>query len=241
MINKSELWNKDIQTPDDVTVKMLKSNGILNKPLEIIRDEKKSNEWLPPIFLYHEERDEQNYVHGHAVYGGNGSRSVSISWVESREILTYSKPVKNVDRFINDAKRGEILSAFCKLEFCIDALVCIEMGAYEDQKILTNMQKELVGDRDGLFSTTQKKLRFLKTRGVIDRKTYDLLFKAKDIRNGLAHQYLPVGDFGITKSDIEKYGSPLEAVDHIFNACWFYVLQAYVKREGVVLKWLIEY
>ncbi len=237
-INKRVLWNTDIPCPDEVADYLSRPKLFSHSKNALSSGQNHEPSWVPPIFLYHEARGHKNYVNAKALYGGNGSPSIVNALVESREILTYAPPQKEIDKHINDARRGEILSAFCKIEFCLDALICVEMGVYEKRMSPQSMQKELLGDRDGLFNTTHKKISYLRHKNVIDDKTRKLLLKAKNIRNALAHQYLPVGDFGIGAKDIACYGTHLQVVDSIFNACWFYLLQAYSQRQVIVLSWL---
>ncbi len=237
-IDKRSLWNTDIHCPDEIAEYLGRPELFSQAKMALTSREAHEPAWVPPIFLYHEVRGRENYVNAQALYGGNGSPSIISALVESREILTYAPPQQEIDKLINDARRGEILSAFCKIEFCLDALICIEMGVYQKKMSPESMQKELISDRDGLFNTTHKKISYLRHRGVIDDKTRKLLLKAKNIRNVLAHQYLPIGDFGIEQKDITRYETHLQAVDNIFNACWFYLLQAYSQRQIVVLIWL---
>jgi hypothetical protein len=237
-IDKRSLWNTDIPCPDEVANYLGQPKLFAKAKNALSSTEGRELAWVPPIFLYHETRGRQNYVDAQALYGGNGSPSIINALVESREILTYAPPKQEIDKLINDARRGEILSAFCKIEFCLDALICIEMGVYEGRMSPNSMQKELLGDRDGLFNTTHKKISYLRHREVIDDKTRKLLLKAKNIRNALAHQYLPTGDFGIEEKDVGRYETHLQAIDNIFNACWFHLLQAYSQRQMAVLNWL---
>lgn len=113
------------------------------------------------------------------------------------------------------------------------------MGVYSDKLKYSSIKNEFSDGREGLFSTTHKKLSYLKHRGLISKETYNCLVKSKEIRNSLAHQYLPINNYGITTKDYERYGGYGKAIEVIYEAAWINLLSDYVKFQLPVLKWMV--
>lgn len=186
-VNKKQIWNEDI-----VSSRGLKS-FFSQKPSAIFHQVNKAVEpikgWTPPIFLYLESRGLDNYVSGQLVYTGNGSTSTGQEFIASREIIDFYQKI-DIDsgRTFEPSEylqtkdmRGKVLDAFCKLEFCVDAFICIATGAYDENVNLKNIKKEFNGDFDGLFTSTHKKINYLFLNKLISEEAYVLLNKAKKL------------------------------------------------------------
>lgn len=237
LIDKTKLFKEDISCLDAVAEFITMENA---RKLSNITSDNKSK-WFPPIFLFHEQRT-LNQLHGQSLaitmlHGGHGSRQLTVHNSMSRDIIDFSFFGDNNTQ-LNDDRRGKILAAFCKLEFCIDALICLEMGVFDNKLAIKDMHKELKTDRDGLFTTANKKVNYLVHKNRISSETYESFKKAKNIRNSLAHQYLPIDEYGISKIDLKNYKTHLNAIDQIFNGCWYYLLKDYGTQQLPVIHWL---
>lgn len=229
LIYKPTLWNTDINWPESVVDYIDNNQG----SFPAIIKKKNALSWMPPIFLYYETRDKQNYVHGHALYGGYGSKTTIVSYAESRELLAYHI-VNETDKLIDHHKRGEILDVYCKIEFCLSAMYCIMQDVYK-----TNNNDSLQYFKKHIeLLTNDELIKKLYSAGLLSAKAKGMLIKAKNIRNTIAHQYLPTDDYGITKKDLSRYGTHVIAIDHIINAAWFYLLNDYSKVQESILPFL---
>lgn len=228
LVPKTSFWNTDVVCQDEVDI-------YLQKYWNDSTIVKGSDTWTPPIFLYYESRDEQNYVDARALYGGGYSPTINFAAVENREIIALT----GIDTFLvlSNNIRGEILAAFSQIEFVLDVIMCSELGAYQNTRNIKRIEKTFKAD--GLFSTTYSKLEYLKLKNVIDKETLKWVSYALQIRNNLAHSFLPAGDYGIETSVLKKFNNNhLEAIDYIFNASWFYILKAHVPLQIDILQWL---
>lgn len=235
-IDLRELWNKDIVPPaelSDVMNRLFKGPA---KEAAFIRDRQFNVAAdYPPLFIYYEQRASQNNFDIQTYYGGGGSKTAILEFSASRSILHLNT------NYLQNRERGEILNAFCCLEFVIEVLVCIKFGVFDDKHTYQELKKLYVDDgtNAGSLSSFAKRLKYLyDVAPVLSKKTNHLLLKAKLIRDSLAHQYLPLDSYGVTTKDVARYGHVLKAIDTIFDAAWFYLLTDYNKQQLKVAKWL---
>lgn len=234
-INARALWNSDIRTP----------NGLDDLLEELFKDDPKRSlvparqftvaDSSPPLFFYVEYREKDNYVRSYTYYGGGGSPT-AIMGFGTRSVLNLNT------KYINNAARGEVLNAFCCLEFVLDVLICVSSDVFSGKISYAELALEYRDEPTytGKFSSVAKKVKYLIDNGYISKRTYDLMLKSKSIRNALAHQYLPVGNFGVTDKDIVRYETISNAIETIFNAAWFYLLTDYNERQIEVASWLAK-
>ncbi len=232
---KQQLWNLDIPITHEF-LDLLESVGAIDEwPFTNLWNFRSTvDENTPPLFLYTESRDERNYVTYSRVYGGGGSGSAEVG-VGARSLFETDLS----DR-LGTSERGKILDAFCKIEFCIDVMICIEMGVFSNKIEYVSIKNEFSEARDGLFSSVHKKINYLKHKKILMPETHKLLMKSKVIRNNLAHQYLPINGYGVTDKDLDRHGTYTKAIQIVFEATWVNLLIDYTKIQLPVLEWIID-
>lgn len=239
LIDLRQLWNEDIKPPPGLEMRM--DRLFQAQPGSLIpitlRNFKVEQDY-PPLFLYLEERAPKNDFAIQAYYGGGGSKGAIIEMSASRSILNLRLGSSR----ITNKERGEILGAFCKLEFIVDVLTAVTFGVFSDVNTYDELKELYRDDTDilGKLSTFTAKIRYLLAEKRITKTTYSVLFKAKDIRNALAHQYLPIGNYGLSDKDLQRYGGIIKAIDYIFDGSWYYLLRDYNNSQLEVAKWLEE-
>ncbi|HSX46283.1 MAG TPA: hypothetical protein VLG27_04785 [Candidatus Saccharimonadia bacterium] len=199
-----------------------------NDPFSILRKVRLGRD-DPPVFLYQESRGKGNFVSCYTFYGGKGDRAQA--GIGSRKEL-------NLGQRFSDSDRGTVLAFFSQIEFCLEVLVCITQGVF-DGKVSYKRIRNQFDDENGSFSTTQRKINYLKDFRVITPHTADLLKKSRHVRNVLGHQYMPDNDVGLKAEEIALYESTGEAVSNIYNAAWLNLISDYVKQQDQVAKWLV--
>lgn len=227
-IDRRELFNITIREPDGLSA-LLEQVFPRDEGALVPQPTFRSDLNTPPLFLYTESRRDDNWLDSFSYYGGNG-QSAQIGF-GAREVLKLDS------RIIRDGERGRILNAFCRIEFCLDVLVCVHEGVFEG-KMTWNQLKEEFAEQGARYATTEQKIEALKKSKLIRSKTRDLLEKAKKIRNVLAHQYMPEAGLGLTKTDVDRYSSLAEAIELIFGAAWVELLKDYVPKQLIIVEWL---
>jgi hypothetical protein len=230
-IDQRQLFNTTIEEPEglsDLLGKLFpnKSNQFVPRPIFAISKD------VPPILLYTESRREDNWLDSFSYYGGNGQAAqIRFGARESLELNT---------KIIGESERGKILNAFCRVEFCLDVFICIYEGIFENKTTWAALSLEFEKE-GGKYTTTSQKITALKQANYIRTKTRKLLEKSKQIRNILAHQYMPEVGVGLSQVDVERYESVAKAVELIFDAAWVELLKDYIPHELIIAQWLREH
>lgn len=185
---------------------------------------------LPPIFIYQEHRGEHNDIQTFSYYGNKKGKNAQLS-LGSRGLLVLSSTT------IGEAERGKILNAFCRVDFILDVMIAIDCGVFDGSISYKGIEK-LFTQGDGTFATTSRKIKYLRAKRLLSKETYDLLEKAKKVRNILAHQFMPEGTVGIAEDDLAYSETIPKAINTIYNACWFYLMKDYNDKQLMVAKWL---
>lgn len=232
-ISAKELYDFDIIEPTGLSELL---EGLINpEPKHTLAPalsiHTKSND--PPILLYTESRGEDNRLNSISWYGGNGATGMMFH-SGSRHTLELNS------KYITDHSRGAILSFFCQIEFCIDALVCVGEGVFENKLAFSSLC-ERFDDKNGDLATTEQKIHYLESsdQKLISKRTAELLRRAKVIRNAISHQFL-IQNLGLSEADLERYDSPIQAVELISSAAWLAILNDYSPTQLVVAKWLLK-
>jgi hypothetical protein len=186
-VTNRSLYDTDIAEPEglsELLVEIFEPNqGSMYKLVDIID---RAN--APPVFIYTEYRSKDNELTNFSYSGGDGLGT--IHQMGSRQILDLGA------RPIGELERGKILSAFCKIEFCLDVLVCIAIGVYDTKVAWPDVKKQL-REFDGIYFTVESRLKFLHRSEIIRKKTKSAVIKTRKIRDVLAHQYMPQSDMGL--------------------------------------------
>lgn len=227
VLSKSELWNNSLVFP-----KVFES---ISKQSSFFFEDKTGESrsgWSLPVMLFYEIREDDNYLMTHFYIGGGASGSSSFGYEGGRHILDLD----NAKRF-NEAVRGKLLSAFCKIDFILDILVCIDFGAYEGN-INEKHMKKIINERGGLVKGTGRKLDYIQSKRILDNNTIDTIRFCKKIRDILAHQYLP--DLNsllsqITNKELER--NWVDAIEDVFNSAWYLMMVHYSKSQLVVYEY----
>lgn len=189
------------------------------------------NERTPPIFLYTESRGKDNWLQSFSYFGGNG-QAAQVS-MGAREVLQLNS------KMISEAERGKILNSFCRIEFCLDVMVCLVEGVFEDRTQWAVLKGEF--QEGSKYATTQRKIKELRQVSLIRDVTKRQLVKAKEIRNVLAHQFMPEAGLGLSDTDVRRYDSIPAAIEVIFNSAWIELLKDFAPRQVPIAKWLATY
>lgn len=230
MYTSQQLWNLDIEIEKETKKFFLKVP--MYDHFKLIPRQTKG--WSLPIFLYCELREKQNYLSTFTIHGGSSSRGAISAVSGGRELINEM----DLSNYTDEKCRGIVLEAFCKIEFCLDVSVCVEMGAYEGKLPLADIRDDL-REESGLFSSSSKKLKYLKQRGFIDNNTYILLNKAKKIRNIMAHQYL-ISDEIMPLLGIDNIKSWQKDLTLIYNNAWHYLLSNFAMKQRPILTWVLS-
>lgn len=140
--------------------------------------------------------------------------------------------------YIREAERGKILNNFCRIDFCLDVFICIHEGVFENKVQWVDLKKEF--EEDGRYATTGKKIKTLRGYRLIRDHTRAQLSKALNIRNVLAHQYMPEAGLGLAKTDLERYPTIITAIELIYGAAWIELLKDYSPHQLEVAQWLLS-
>lgn len=208
---------------------------------DIYESSVRGEKWCLPIFLYsdkNEKNSRSDYI-SKAVYGGGESHQLEVHGSMNRDLLKEFSIGNSLD---DEKSRGVILNAFCQIDFCLDVLICIEMGAYTHAVKPETIRKEL-REAGGIFVTTSKKLKYLKHKHLIRSETYEKVQETKKIRNKLAHQFMPDYNNILAKKLKEKYNwRENDTISEIlrieFNESWHLLLKDFVRRQDVVVNYL---
>jgi hypothetical protein len=222
-----DIWDTDIITSgnfDKLLEELLPGKPSFLQPVKV-----KLGAHDPPIFLYQESREKKNFVTSFEYYGGRGTR------VQTR---FGARQDLQISKYFGAAERGEVLDFFCRFEFCLDVLMCVAVGVFDDKISYQRLESQFL-DEGGSFSTTDRKINYLKDFRLLSPRTVRYLKKAKRIRNILGHQYLPQ-DLGVSPEEIAEQGGPTEAIGAIYTATWFYLLNDFVKHQDHVARWLVQ-
>lgn len=119
----------------------------------------------------------------------DGQLQASMSMVE------YEKDKLYLGKIIGDGERGRVLSHFSKIEFILDAMILLGEGVYINPMKYGKVKNFWIDDES---ITAAKKIKYARYHNFISSETRNLLWKAKDVRNILSHQYLP--DLALTSS-----------------------------------------
>lgn len=231
-VDKRQLWDSDIRTPDGLN-ELLDKLFVHGEAKHFPELQFKMDKDCPPLFFFVEARDATNYVSSFTYYGGGGSKSAIVS-MGGRQLLTL-----HGDR-VDNSVRGEVLNAFCCLEFVIDAMCCSASGVFTNQLPYSDLLPEFSNtpEHQGTLSSTEMKIQLLYDKGLLTKHARDILLKAKRIRNSLAHQFLPVDNFGVTDRDFKRYGSYPKAMEVIFEGAWFHLLTSFNPIQNEIATWL---
>lgn len=231
-ISEKAIWNTTLSAPDEIQDLLL---GESTRLYDLVGrgDPAKG----VPFLLYCETRDEDNYLRSHSLFSNEDHAKIE-EMHAGREVLGKTD-WENVGLYGYEEKwRGVVLGRFCKIDFILDVLICIENGYYTNPIQTKKIMREL-RDWDGLFSTTDKKLRYLRSRKVISEPTYSFLNEAKHIRNNFAHQYIPKSPL-VSDKDVEQFGSFQLAIITIYNFGWHFLMTDFVGKQKPIYMWLKE-
>lgn len=198
--------------------------------------EEKGSGWNPPILLYFEYLVEKipQTIEFAASHVGKKDK------VSGRSTLAMiGHEIGLSERTSEDEVRRMVLNKFVKIDFCLDVLVCIELGVFDgNSKVAMSDLKHDLLDDNGIFSTTYKKIRYLRYKGMINHDTYKVLRQAKEIRNILVHQYMSAVDICVSSKLIKEYGNAVTAIEAIMNSAWRSLLEDYSKAQLKIVYWL---
>jgi len=189
---------------------------------------------MPPIYLYLETKDSIGNYEISYIYGGGGN-STAVKGMSIQRDLIYQSP-----RSVSANTRGEILDAFCEIEFLIDILTCVGKGVYEKKTSYRKVKRLYSWDSTNAdkLPDTQNRLDFIHNENLISDKTYELLTQAKKVRNTLAHQFIPELEDCVSVEVLKEYKDAGDAIFSIYNTSWFLLLKDYVRSQNRILKWL---
>lgn len=235
-IDLKQLWREDIapkQEFADLALPLFSSPQNITEAFPVRIDIDSVD--YPPVFIFYEERGDKNLLSITDFYGGGGSNSATYGVRTHREII-------NLGNYVNGSSlRGPVLHAFCELEFVVDVLICIAEGVFDkDYKYSTLRARYNYFNKPNDLCTFNKRLDCLINKMFLSQTTYDLLKSAKSIRDALAHQYLPLDNYGVTTEDTAKYGGFSPAINSIYNGAWFYLQKDHNEHQVKVAKWLLS-
>jgi hypothetical protein len=131
-----------------------------------------------------------------------------------------------------------VLASLCEIEFIVDVLICFNEGVYEIKGKYMLIAKEWKEGRQ--YSTLEKRLKVLKSKGVLRKKTIDTVEQAKSIRDTLAHKFIP-REYGINETTLNRYGgrngiSHLAATRDCINLSWLNLLYDLNKVQDDIIE-----
>ncbi|MEO7747595.1 MAG: hypothetical protein ABIS24_04080 [Candidatus Saccharimonadales bacterium] len=174
-----------------------------------------------PLYLYCEDNLQPSQTGNHIYLG----RQIYAELGQTTHGILLSRELIDIE--INEENaRGLVLGALCEIEFIVDVLICY----LEDVFKIRGQYSRIAPDwnEGSKYSTLRKRLTVLKAEGLISKKTFDVLYQAKLIRDTLAHKFIP-REFGIPDGILKRYGgkngiSHLSATRDCINLSWVQIL-----------------
>lgn len=167
---------------------------------------------------------------------GHGRLTVAMDTLMSLDLRLGGVQLREEDR-------GKVLSQFCLIEFILDVLVCIGEGVYEDPPKYTRVNGYLTEDS----TTTSVRIKYARDKKLISKSTKEKLWKIKNVRNILAHQFFPdlplnreLMSFVNGRYDEGKPVTPPEGLSILILDAWKALLIDYSKIQYRVARYIID-
>lgn len=181
-----------------------------------------------PVFIFDDKR---------SIVVQEGSIYARISATPHEQFKMYLNEYS-----LGDSDRGIILSHFSLIEFLLQVIILIGEGTYDNPSNYEEVKEFWFNDES---MTTAKRIKYARYKKLIRKKTKENLWLAKDIRNKLAHQYLPELELHSTlatqlQSQARSKDKPSlsKAIEKSMTTAWDDLLEDFTQIQQPIVNYL---